>query len=166
MPKNVKHYLTLHDRALLAAYPISTPWKLVYPLSARFTEEQNLYFSQCIVLFLSTHQFCSPAVGVHLHLPWDWHDCGTDTHSVGCEVMWCPPPLKITTKDPFKTQNYNWACHCVRVSACVYVCLCVRVYPTWAECRHQAQTSSICTNSTAIYKAQTSNITAKLHSPS
>ncbi len=42
--------------------------------------------------------------------------------------------------------------------------MCVCVYSTWAECRHQAQTSSICPNSTAVYKAQTSNITTKLHS--
>lgn len=48
------------------------------------------------------------------------------------------------------------------MSACQCVCVCV--YPTWAECRHQAQTSSICPNSTAVYKAQTSNITTKQHS--
>lgn len=69
-----------------------------------------------------------------------------------------------TTKEPFKTKLQLslslWAHVCVCV--CLYLRVCV--YPTWAECRHQAQTSSICPNSTAVYKAQTSNITTKLHS--
>lgn len=117
-----------------------------------------MFFLQC-TFFTSKFSFSSPAAAVHLHLPWDWHDCDTDTHSLGCDVFFFSLMMK-TTKEPFKTQNYNEACHC----ECVCVCICMCVYPTWAECRHQAQTSSICPNSTAVYKAQTSNITTKLHS--
>ena len=64
------------------------------------------------------------------------------------------PLILKTTTEHATTQ----ACVCVRV------CLCVCVYHRWAECRHQAQTSSICPYSTAVYKAQTSNITTKLES--
>lgn len=128
-----------------------------------FTEARNIYFSQCSSsTHLEVQSFlpcCCRSSAFTPRLTWVWH-----WHTL--RRLWCFLFFFLwwEQQKSHLRLNYNWACHCERMCVCVCLYLRVCVYPTWAECRHQAQTSSICPNSTAVYKAQTSNITTKLHS--
>lgn len=86
-------------------------------------EAYNIYFLQYIMFFLCTSIFlpcCCRSSAFTLRLTWVWH-----WHTL-CR-LWCFLffflDVMKTTKDPYKSQNYNWACHCVR--ACVRVRVCV-----------------------------------------